>query len=219
MKGIQTTKLYCRGRPSPWQAKIMGEKSATSPEAIHSRIAKRDSKPYGLAIGEWWRDNPRRSSHLRIKYPQLTPWPHWCGCDPWTGRWGSQQLTERQKEWPMGHALEDRHGWLTSVGGGWTEERNIWQQRSPKGEGGGGQEEKGGQAKGRRLLCDREGLGIPVLERGVPSPSDVGPPNSVCFSPPKQAVALSEPNFWTHSLQIHCNGLGPKTVTLQTLFT
>ena len=34
---------------------------------------KRDSKPYGLAIGEWWRDNPRRSSHLRIKYPQLTP--------------------------------------------------------------------------------------------------------------------------------------------------
>ena len=49
----------------------MGEKSATSPEAIHSRIAKRDSKPYGLAIGEWWRDNPKRSSHLHIKYPQL----------------------------------------------------------------------------------------------------------------------------------------------------
>ena len=37
----------------------------------------------------------------------------------------------------------------------------------------------------------------------------------MCFSPPKQAVALSEPNFWTHSLQIHCNGLGPKTMTLQ----
>ena len=34
---------------------------------------KRDSKPYGLAIGEWWRDNLRRSRHLRIKYPQLTP--------------------------------------------------------------------------------------------------------------------------------------------------
>ena len=34
---------------------------------------KRDSKPYGLAIGEWGRDNPRRSRHLRIKYPQLTP--------------------------------------------------------------------------------------------------------------------------------------------------
>ena len=36
---------------------------------------KRDSKPYGLAIGEWGRDNPRRSRHLCIKYPQLTPWP------------------------------------------------------------------------------------------------------------------------------------------------
>ena len=34
---------------------------------------KRDSKPYGLAIGEWWRDNPKRSRHLRIKCPQLTP--------------------------------------------------------------------------------------------------------------------------------------------------
>ena len=125
MKGIQTTKLYCQGRPSPRQAKIMGEKSAMSLEAIHLRIAKRDSKSYGLAIGEWWRDNPRRSSHLRIKYPQLTPWPHWCGCDPWTGRWRPQQLTECQKEWPMGRALEDKHGWLTSVGGGWMEERNI----------------------------------------------------------------------------------------------
>ena len=37
---------------------------------------KRDSKPYGLAIGAWWRSNPRRSCHLNIKYPQLTPWPH-----------------------------------------------------------------------------------------------------------------------------------------------
>ena len=34
---------------------------------------KRDSKPYGLVIGAWWRSNPRRSCHLRIKYPQLTP--------------------------------------------------------------------------------------------------------------------------------------------------
>ena len=82
---------------------------------------------------------------------------------------------------------------------------------------GDGQEEEGGPVKGRRLLCDREELGILVLERGVPSPWDVGPPDSVCFSPPKQTVALSEPNFWTHSLQIHCNGLGPKTVTLQYL--
>ena len=86
---------------------------------------KRDSKPYGLAIGEWGRDNPRRSRHLRIKYPQLTPWPHWCGCDPWTEQWGPQQLTKRQEEWPMGRALEDWHGWLISVGGRWTEEGNI----------------------------------------------------------------------------------------------
>ena len=34
---------------------------------------KRDFKPYRLAIGEWWGDNPRRSRHLRIKYPQLKP--------------------------------------------------------------------------------------------------------------------------------------------------
>ena len=86
---------------------------------------KRDSKPYGLAIGEWGRDNPRRSLHLRIKYPQLTPLPHWCGCDPWTEQWGPQQLTEHQKEWPIGRALEERHRWLISVGGGWMEERNI----------------------------------------------------------------------------------------------
>ena len=62
------------------------------------------------------------------------------------------------------------------------------------------------------------GWRIPVLERGVPSPWDIGPPDSVCFSPLKQAVASSKPNFWTHSLQIHCNGLGSKTVTLQLLF-
>ena len=58
------------------------------------------------------------------------------------------------------------------------------------------------------------GWRILVLERGVPSPWDVGPPDSVCLSSPKQVVASSEPNFWPHSLQIHCNGLGPKIVTL-----
>ena len=31
-----------------------------------------DSRSYGLAIEGWWRDNPRRSHHLRIKYTQLT---------------------------------------------------------------------------------------------------------------------------------------------------
>ena len=59
------------------------------------------------------------------------------------------------------------------------------------------------------------GWRILVLERGVPSPWDVRLPDSVCLSSPKQAVASLEPNFWPHSLQIHCNGLGPKTVTLQ----
>ena len=83
-------------------------------------VRERDSRPYGLAIGGWWRDNPRSSHHLHIKYTQLTLWSRWCGCDPWTARWGPPLLTERQKEWPMGHVLEDGHGWLTSVGGGWT---------------------------------------------------------------------------------------------------
>ena len=32
---------------------------------------ERDSRPYELAIGGWWRDNPKRSHHLRIKYTQL----------------------------------------------------------------------------------------------------------------------------------------------------
>ena len=36
---------------------------------------KRDFKPYGLAIGEWWGGSPRKSCHLRIKYTQLTLWP------------------------------------------------------------------------------------------------------------------------------------------------
>ena len=61
----------------------------------------------------------------------------------------------------------------------------------------------------------QEELGVPVLGRGVLSPWDVGSSDSVYFSPPKQAVASSEPNFWTYSLQIHCNGPGSKTETLQ----
>ena len=74
--------------------------------------------------------------------------------------------------------------------------------------------ERGGQPTRRRrprkrkeAIGTREELGILVLRRGVPSPLDIGPPDSVCFSPPKQAIASSEPNFWTHSLQIHCNGI------------
>ena len=78
---------------------------------------------------------------------------------------------------------------------------------------GDGQEEEGGPEKGKRLLGCERSWGFP--SRGVPSPWDVVPPDSVCFLAPKQAVALSEPTFWTHSLQIHCNGLDSKTVTLQ----
>ena len=40
MKGIQIARMYCRRRPCPRQAKIMGEKAATLPEDIHSRINK-----------------------------------------------------------------------------------------------------------------------------------------------------------------------------------
>ena len=35
------------------------------------------------------------------------------------------------------------------------------------------------------------------------------------FPSSERAVASSEPNFWTYSLQIHCNGLDPKIATLQ----
>ena len=61
----------------------------------------------------------------------------------------------------------------------------------------------------------REELGVPVLGRRVLSSWDIGPTGSVYFSLLKQAVASSEPNFWTHSLQIHCNGPDPKTETLE----
>ena len=40
MKGIQTARTYYRGRPCPRQAKIMGEKVATSLDDIYSRITK-----------------------------------------------------------------------------------------------------------------------------------------------------------------------------------
>ena len=60
----------------------------------------------------------------------------------------------------------------------------------------------------------KEELGVPVLGRGVLSPWDVGLSDSEYFSPPKQAVTSLEPNYWTNSLQIHCNGPSPKTETL-----
>ena len=70
----------------------------------------------------------------------------------------------------------------------------------------------------RGALGKREELGIHILGRGVLSPWDVRPFDSVFLAPiwsspiPKQVVALSKPNFWTHSLQIHCNGsVGPRS--------
>ena len=62
------------------------------------------------AMGAWWRSNSRKGYHIRIKYPQLTSWPHLCGHDPWAMLSGSPQLAERQKEWLMGHALKYKHG-------------------------------------------------------------------------------------------------------------
>ena len=74
---------------------------------------------------------------------------------------------------------------------------------------------------------------VHILGWGVLSPGALG--RLVLFLAPAwsspistQAVAPSEPSFWTHSLQIHCNGfVGPrslsvagpsqKTVTLQIL--
>ena len=58
-------------------------------------------------------------------------------------------------------------------------------------------------------------LGVPIFERGALSPWDDGLSSSMYFLPPKPAVASSEPDIWTHSLQIHSNGPGPKTDTLQ----
>ena len=72
---------------------------------------------------------------------------------------------------------------------------------------------RGGKAPGKR-----KELRIHILGRGVLSPWGVGPSDSVFLAPiwsspiPKQNVAPSEPNFWTHSLQIHCNGsVGPRS--------
>ena len=68
----------------------------------------------------------------------------------------------------------------------------------------------------------RAELGVHILGRGVLSPWDIRSFDSMFLAPIwsssitlKQAVAPSESKLWTHFLQIHCNGLGPKTETLQ----
>ena len=63
---------------------------------------------------------------------------------------------------------------------------------------------KGGKkAQRERREAPRMGeeLGVHILGRGILSPWNVGPSDFMYFSPPKQAIAPSEPNFWTHSLQ------------------
>ena len=44
-KGIQTARIYCRGRPCPWQTKITEGESATLPEAVPSSIPKEVPSP------------------------------------------------------------------------------------------------------------------------------------------------------------------------------
>ena len=77
----------------------------------------------------------------------------------------------------MGRALKYRHGWLTSVGGGWTKEKDIYTSRDlPKG--------RGGKRKRRReALGKREELGTFILGWGVLSPWDKGPSDSVFLAP------------------------------------
>ena len=53
------------------------------------------------------------------------------------------------------------------------------------------EEEKRDPRKRREAPRMGEELGVHILERGVLSPWDVGPSDSVYFSPPKQAVAPS----------------------------
>ena len=47
MKGIQTAKIYCRGRPCPRQTKITEGEGATSLETVPSRIPKEIPNPMG----------------------------------------------------------------------------------------------------------------------------------------------------------------------------
>ena len=119
---------------------------------------------------------------------------------------GPQQLTERQKGWPMGHALKYEHGWLTSVGRRWTKKKwYITSEISHK-----------GGPKGCSWEVRRDGNSYPWTRS--PSPRGVRSSGFVflalTWSSPTstQTVALLEPSFWTHSLQIHCNGsVGPRS--------
>ena len=93
------------------------------------------------------------------------------------------------------------------------EEEDISQERSHRE--GGWKKEKEPQEK-ERGPWDARGVGDSSPRARVPF--FLGPLGRLIlyvFPTSEQAVALSEPNFRTHFLQIHCNGLGLKTVTLQ----
>ena len=72
--------------------------------------------------------------------------------------------------------------------------------------------------KKRKSSWEARGDGNSHPRTRSPFPLGVGPSDSMFLAPtwsspiPKQAVAPSEPNFWTHSLQIHCNrSVGPRS--------
>ena len=95
--------------------------------------------------------------------------------------------------------MNEREGYITT---------KITQSR------GDGEEEEGPE-KGERLLGCERSWEFPSSSEGSFFLGTLDIPILCIFSPPKQVVASLEPNFWTHFLQIHCNGLGPKTETLQ----
>ena len=78
-----------------------------------------------------------------------------------------------------------------------------------------GKEGQEGPEKGGRLLGCEKSWEFPSSGEGSFLLGTLGRSVLCNFSPLKQAIASSEPNFWTHSLQIHCNGPGSKTKTLQ----
>ena len=97
-------------------------------------------------------------------------------------------------------------------------EEYITREITQKGEGGTARRKREAQRWGRGSR-DTRGVGdSSPRARWSLLPGPFGPSDPVRFSfppPLERVVVLSEPNFWTYSLQIHYNGLGPKTVTLQ----
>ena len=126
MKKVQTAKRRCWGQSCPRQTEVTEGKSGMPLKTAFPDLPNKKST--NIVSQPWEHDGgaiPGESCHLRIKCPQLTSWPHLCRHDPWTVLSGSLQLTERQKEWLMGHALKYRHGWLISGGPGWSKENYI----------------------------------------------------------------------------------------------